>query len=336
MMSRHAMANFAASGDPCHSKFTDTTASLHQTVAMLTRPACEWPEHLRNDTHMLAFSPLLNAELLVPERIAFELASENDRIDDLNEKVHFQRLREILEEMTPANAQRAYTAARRFVIEGGVRRQDDIFHFGMTHPKIKPFIDAAYRTIPQEFTGLSGRVFQCQHCKGLMHAVRQGAVEKMHCLNVSCRTDNPPAAEEVGTGDEWRMLCGELIIFWAAPGYDEIRLHSALSAREPGSWDLYPRLDEVDVANSDGAVGIDVKAYGQPQYLGWKLGQASPNEPLKRYSRGIVAIPDRFVKANSQYVRTAREEFLSTRQPGHAGWDLEFMAMKDVVREFGK
>ena len=335
-LSRYAMERHAATPSGDRIAFTDLTASLHETVRMLMSPPRDWPEPYRNDMDINSGFSLVDPTFLRPERIAYEQSSVHQRLNDIQENAHFARLSGLISGLPRERGDSLYTLVRRFLVEGGLRSKKELFRFGMENGTVKDFIDNAYEAVPQHLVGRSGKALKCVRCGSMVATVEQSGQERRHCLNSACRTEKSVEfAEAPDALSDYKTLKGELVLYWLVPGYDEVRLFDALKKKRT-DWVLYPNRDEVDIGLPDKTVGIDIKSYARPQYLGARLAAIHASEPLLQYDRKIIGVPDRLAAAHRGYLRTAREELRSRSPGGRPSWTPEFMTVSSIKKEFAR
>ena len=117
----------------------------------------------------------------------------------------------------------------------------------------------------------------------------------------------------------------EVLKYWVDPARDELRLFDSLSKAGIDA-SLYPNSDRCDVAVRD-YVGIDVKDYRDPVSLARRLNHDVSG--LMHYrERRIVAIADRRVRTNSDYIARVRERL----RPSICK-EIEVLSVTSTIRE---
>ncbi len=336
VLSMYAATKMAGRPEADRAGFVDLTASLHMAVSLLTLPASEWPSFYREETSDFAYYPLINADLLVPERIAYDQAAVAGSMSDIEENAHYSRLMSAIEGLPDNVASKLYTKARSFIVQGPIRRNAELRSFVLGEGDVGSMVEQAYEPVPHEFVARDGLVRKCGYCGSVVIPVFQRDVERFACPYRECQCHSRGIRlEVVGEPGSFKTVRKPLLTFWVHPGIDEIELFKSLSARDGKRWHLYPQKDEVDIGDHNRDVGIDVKSYVKPRQLGEALSRVTESEGLLRYKRQIVAFPDRHLKGQRDYAHRARQEMLARQTRSIPAWNPEFLPFSQIKKEFG-
>ncbi len=129
---------------------------------------------------------------------------------------------------------------------------------------------------------------------------------------------------EVPVHDDWRMANPAIMTFWVGPGLPEIALYDALLKKREDVV-LYPMCDLADIGIDGTKIGIDVKSYSSAAVLGKRFSANIGG--LSVFRRRIVAVPDFWIKADRDYLRTASA--VCGNKDG-----VEFMSVSQVAEAF--
>lgn len=334
MLSLWALEQHVSAGLYEKEAFLDLTSSMHEAIALFRKPTCEWPGPYRNEDHPLAYDAFIDEEFNRISPFVYDLLHETGRNSEENESALFKKLHDCIGGVKSVQeGDRLYSKARHFVVSGGVRHKDELFDFGAAHGPLYPFITDAYEPVDRAYHITTEKLHRCSRCKTLIKPVVEQGQVRFACSSVDCRALGATDQETLeGNISDWMQLKTDLIVHWLRHGLDEVELYNCLS-RGSYKWVLYPHRDEVDVGLNDRSIGIDLKCYSSPIWLGQTIARTASSDALRRWKMPIIAVPDRFCKSQKQYMEILEEEFNIRRVDA---WTPRFMKVSDVVKEFGK
>lgn len=311
----------------------DRASSVHQLLNMCKRPLNEWAPQALATLEEYSGVVLVDPDYLdapVPseacETIA-ETAAGARHVSDLIERQLHEHLREAIQQLSEADAERAYTRIREYVARhpltsagelGDLHHDDDVPYAAIT------FLYKHVYVPVHAWDSRDGReVYQCRYCSGLI-AAQQGNWEKAACCLAGCREEHPTAENRRLPLAESYIARPEILKFWVDPARDELRIYDALR-KMPGLRErviLYPHADRCDVSVADQA-GVDVKDYRDPVILAQRLNRSSLGVFL--YSDAILAI------ANRRYTRTYQEQLEERLTPDRKS-RLKIMSVNQTIK----
>jgi hypothetical protein len=247
----------------CLQARVDPPRSVPDLLAWCRRSLTSWPLQLGGDAAVPGDRLLDRVE---PTQLCEEWAVASG---DVEGEVQEQRLvRDVLATCRAADAQGAYVAFRRLLIERPVMTALEL-HQQMGDPSLTLVADhvrCAYLPAPAEAV-LGGQVFCCRGCRNLL--TRDDA-DQLVCFDERCRrlaNQRPGRVLPASEGVFWLMR--PLRTFVAAPGRAEIRLADRLT-RQGLRVELWPSFDAYDIRvvfPSGRAWAVDVKDWANPFLL---------------------------------------------------------------------
>jgi len=281
---------------------SDSTAEVHNLLALCTRPLADWlplPEVLEQG---LGPVRLIDPLELMPTLEAEGLAEDVAGLASLVEEQLFGDFREALAKLTPSQAEEAYTAVRDFVVRHPVVDMKALEGFledlpsGVANRVRMGFYEPlAVRLDGSEDVGL------CNRCGNLTKAHAGGG---WLCTTSACQQHGAAAMKPAQAGVEHFRLTRGLRQYWLEPGIDEVLLFDALKAHGLCPR-LYPHRDRVDIdLGADSGVGLDLKAYASPELLGRRLKKRAGG--LAFYAKRWLVVPDWLANATPGYMERLR------------------------------
>lgn len=279
---------------------SDTTSEIHNLLALCTQPLGEWlalPEVLAEG---LGPVRLIDPEQLMPTLEAEGLAEDVAGLASLVEEQLFGDFREALAKLTPAQADEVYAAVRGFVVRHPVLNQKELEAFledlpsGVANRVRMGF----YEPLSARLDGSEG-VALCSRCRNLTKAHAGGAGGWL-CTTAACQQHGAAPMKAAQPGIEHFRLARGLRQYWLEPGIDEVLLFDALQGAGL-SPRLYPHRDRVDIdLGADSGVGLDLKAYASPEFLGRRLKKRPGG--LAFYAQCWLVVPDWLANATPGYM----------------------------------
>lgn len=281
---------------------SDSTAEVHNLLALCTRPLADWlplPEVLEQG---LGPVRLIDPVELMPTLEAEGLAEDVAGLASLVEEQLFGDFREALAKLTPPQAEETYTAVRDFVVRHPVVNMKALEGFledlpsGVANRVRMGFYDPlAARLDGSEGLGL------CSRCGNLTKAHAGGG---WLCTTSACQQHGAAAMKPAQAGVEHFRLTRGLRQYWLEPGIDEVLLFDALKVHGLAPR-LYPHRDRVDIdLGADSGVGLDLKAYASPELLGRRLKKRAGG--LAFYAQRWLVVPDWLANGTPGYMERLR------------------------------
>jgi hypothetical protein len=282
----------------------DTTAEVHNLLALCTKPLGEWlplPEILDQG---LGPVRLIDPAQLMPTLEAEGLAEDVAGLASLVEEQLFGDFREALAKLPASHADSVYTAVRSFVVRHPVVRLHALEELLEEVPSVvaNRVRTGFYEPLAARLDGNDGTAL-CARCGNLARSHAGGA--GWLCLTSACVQNGPTLPRfEPQSGEEHFRLTRGLRQYWLEPGIDEVLLFDAM--REHGlSPRLYPHRDRVDIdLGQESGIGIDLKAYSSPELLGRRLKKRPGG--LAHYAHRWLVVPDWLAQATPGYMDRLR------------------------------
>lgn len=302
----------------------DIGSGLHVAMERMTLPPSAWG--LAPDLTPKSYREvvLIDPILRIPTNEAWQIAKLHPTEGDAREHVQFKRL---MDALTKVHKEKAYTVLRGYLIRNPMVRRKDLNAFLLENGDLfdTEVIIGFYGQPSPDWIRQGAAACVCVHCNSPFMPTRGYLTAR--CANRACSATEIPTSRPIsGDPSDYLVLHDELMLYWVAPGYDEIRLFDALTAASLDT-SLYPRQDEVDISVGDFDTGIDVKAYSSPTLLAKVLASKGRQEPLGRYRLKIIAVPDRL--CTDGYLDEARDSYVSFA--GNQALNLEFLSITDTV-----
>jgi hypothetical protein len=267
---------------------------------------------------------LLTVDPIAPSEECRELAVEGQ--DDPWEDIHHRQLRDVVQRIRKDKQTAAYSLLREWVVRNPVYERAALSSFldsrGLT------IAEDCFRRwtvpIPIAAIGPNKSIKLCSNCSGLLYPDRDvRSFPDGRCRIGACREEVPSskAGKIVSPCDGWRVFSNDILAYWVGPGLAEIKLHDEL-VEHGVEVELYPRDDRADVGRY-AELGIDVKSYSCPRYLGEVLSRRLGG--LSEFARRFVAIPDGMVNRRPGYLEDVREAY-------HGKQDVTFGKVSDIAR----
>jgi hypothetical protein len=298
----------------------DAPRSVPDLLAWCRQPLTSWPLHLETDA-VVAGDRLLDG--IEPTQLCEEWAVASG---DVEAEVQEQRLlTDVLTTCRAADAQAAYVAFRRLLIERPVLTALEL-HQQMGDPSLTLLADhvrRVYLPAPAEAI-VDGQLFCCRTCQNLLTADATG---QLACPNERCRRQakrRPTRCLAARDGVHWLMR--PLRTFVAAPGWAEIRLAERLKGMGLGI-ELWPNFDAYDIRvvfPKGGAWAIDVKDWANPFLLARQVRRI-PEVPV--WDQAFFVFPQERLR-RSDYLRAFSNHCpaLGGTPPVDALMEMQFMA----------
>lgn len=302
----------------------DRAASVHELLRQCMSPLSHWAPSALHFLPGLTGSVLIDPDYRVPSEDCEAIGEQapGTRMEDLIERGLHSRLMSTVERLG-SDAADTYTVVREFIARHPLVTEGELR--GLTsRPEIPDaaidFVKSIYIPL-HNYHAVNGEFNRCSYC--LAPIGRDG-----RCFLQGCREDHLTARRDqpVRQGDA-RVAQAEVLKYWVDPARDELRIFDNL--RQAGIQAvLYPRLDQCDVAIGDD-VGVDVKDYRDPASLARKLNRGVFG--LMDWDRRIVAVADRRVRGNTDYIARLRELLLP-----RVSDELEVLSVRSTLRELKK
>ncbi|NMG42648.1 hypothetical protein GPA22_02725 [Aromatoleum toluvorans] len=269
---------------------TSYPVDLASLVRNAMSPIFEWcPEYGDGQESESFFASLLiEAGAVTPDCISMAGLAEADA-----EEMFYQRLIAACSEIDEAHGQAFYSEWRRAVIENPVAESHAVFLVRYETLRAwtsmtRQLVDFFYERIP-EIHAEDGKIALCplsgtrlrKNRNRWATEMRDPAAEKMLRERGPRYIDHTPATLE---------LKRPVRVFWALPGWHELRLHEAVMERGWKSL-LWPEFDKYDLLVSRPGktrFAIDVKDHLSPLSLARSLG----NVERRRRQKRVLVIPD--------------------------------------------
>lgn len=282
----------------------DTTAEIHNLLALCTKPLGEWlplPEVLDQG---LGPVRLIDATQLMPTLEAESLAEDVAGLASLVEEQLFGDFREALAKLPTSQADSVYTAVRGFVVRHPVVSLHELEELLEDVPSAvaNRVRTGFYDPLAARLDGSDGTAI-CDRCGNLARSHTAGV--GWLCQTSACIQNGPTQPRFVtALGAEHFRLTRGLRQYWLEPGIDEVLLFDALQAHGL-SPRFYPHRDRVDIdLGPESSIGIDLKAYSSPELLGRRLKRRPGG--LAYYAHRWLVVPDWLAQNTPGYVDRIR------------------------------
>lgn len=303
---------------------TSYPTDLASLIRVATRPVFEWCSAYGEGEQGEAYiaSRMIEDGEITPDCISMAGLSETDA-----EQAFYQTLMSVCAELDEGLGQRLYSEWRRAVIENPVAESHAIFiaKYDVLRSNTtitKRLVDFFYERVP-EIHAVSGKLALCP---------LTGTRLKRHGDQWATEMRDPAVAQHLRTyGPKWVEHTPATIelkrpvrVFWALPGWHELRLHDAVQALGCTSL-LWPDFDSVDLLVSQPSgrrFAVDVKDHISPISLSRTSG---PDNRRRRHKR-VIVIPDYLEDRLPQYKTLFHRARLSAlKEPEQIMTTAEFL-----------
>lgn len=319
---RGALSHFAAlylsSGLPVRHD------GLHGLISQCRRPLRELDWGLPAlDSPDFAFHGLrlLDPMSRVPTLECVELARHVSSDLDIREQMAFAQLKSTCDQFA-LRGDEVYTALREFVVRHPVTDPVEIKGFleERNLQLASAFLSSCYEPV-QPHHLVQGSLLCCRNCR--MPMALSTLAGHVACVVRQCKAyDVPVPMQRRPWAAETVIAKPHILMYWCAPGIDEIELYDAARRQKISDIQLYPERDTVDLAIDGTQIGVDVKSHASPLLLARALSDDKIG--LNLFSKKIVAINDQSIARFSGYLDVLRRECSRT--------DIEFMSVSAVRR----
>ena len=303
----------------------DRTASVHGLIKDCMTPLYSWAPRSVHSLQGCSDLVLVDPDYRVPSEDCETIVEQapGRRLEDLIERGLHARLKSSIAGLG-SDTDAVYTAVREFIVRHPLAMDSELRGF-RSRPEIPDdaieFVQSLYIPVHAHHS-VDGAINRCYYCKAPMD-------RKGNCLLGGCREDHPrPKQGQRVRTEEARVVQAEVLKYWVDPARDELRLFDHL--RELGiDATLYPHSDRCDVGVAE-YVGVDVKDYRSPISLARRLNRDVSGLTVYR-DRRIVAIADRRVRSNSEYIARLRERLRPSIRE-----EVEVLSVSSTMRELRK
>ena len=303
----------------------DRAASVHLLLEHCMTPLSCWAPSAMIALPGSEGLVLIDPEYRVPSEDCAAILAEapGSNQDDLVERRLHNRLFSTISQ-PGVDVDRAYTVIREFIARHPLATTAELRELGdnfeIPDDAFK-FVQSLYNTVHADHW-VNGRIDRCCHCSAPLD--RNG-----RCFLRGCREDRPKTekTKPVEPADA-NVAQAAVLKYWIDPAREELRLFDALR-NEKIDAHLYPHSDRCDVSIGE-EVGVDIKDYRDPASLARRLNRDVSG--LMRYpSRRIVAIADRRVRNNREYIPRLKERLM----PGIRE-SIDILSVEFTIRELTK
>ncbi|MDJ0553260.1 MAG: hypothetical protein QNJ68_02210 [Microcoleaceae cyanobacterium MO_207.B10] len=315
----------------------DKAACIHTILERARYPlsADEWElEIFRHPDFRFRQATLIEPELRVPTSDCAEIANSTGAFgeDNVIQRNLYERLIQITEQLGSRRQHKAYTAIRemfgRRSLIGEYQLLDYIEENELT-PVQGKIIEAFFDRV-QDIWLIDGLAHRCGYCGTLLRPhPNQKRFPLGRCPIRQCENYEPREAkvsEKLDPKKEPLLIAKpQILTYWTGPGIDEIAIFDV--ARKNGlDTELYPDSDKCDIGVNGRSIGIDAKSYTSPVSLGLRLNRSIGG--LKYYRRRIIAVSDRLVRDNPDYLSSLE----STLEKKGDAATLEVCTVSEVIQ----
>ncbi len=252
---------------------------------------------------------LLDGVTRLPTIECLDLARQITSELDLQEQQAFSQLSSVCDQFA-SRGNEVYSALREFIVRHPVTTAAEQRRFleGRNMQLAAPFLASCYESVQPHHT-VGGVLYRCSICGTPMVA----SVINNHvaCAMRQCKGFDAPTTRVSATQASAReslVAKAHILVYWCAPGQDEIALFDTAVAVPPGlSATLYPARDKCDLGLDGDTVGIDVKSHANPFVLAESLIRGMGG--LELFPTKIIAINDQALSRFPDYLNILRREF---------------------------
>lgn len=299
----------------------DRAASIHELLTHCMTPLAHWAPSAIHTLPQASNVVLIDPDYLVPSEDCEAIIEQapGSRMEDLIERTLHRQLMFTVEG-PGRDAAAVYTTIREFIARHPLATAREL-QVLRANPELPDdavaFVQSIYIPVHTDHA-VKGFIRRCYHCQAPIG--RDG-----RCFLYGCREDHPQVCQGQPVQQmEAQVAQAEVLKYWVDPARDELRLFDNL--RNVGiEAVLYPQLDQCDVAIED-AVGVDIKDYRDPECLAQRLNHSIVG--LSDWDRKIIAITDRRVRSNTDYIARLREKL----NP-HVRNDLEILSVSETIQK---
>ncbi|GAB3464448.1 hypothetical protein GCM10027321_28320 [Massilia terrae] len=265
---------------------------------------------------------LLDPDRRIPTLDCAELARQSSSELDLREQLAFDALRSASEQLV-GRQDEAYADLRLWITEHPVTTTAQLRDF-VRETNLQAalgFLLSCYEPVGPRHL-IHGQLHLCSACGVPMR--RSPSVESLvACTIVQCsRFDKPVESIAHPTGPETLIARPHVLLYWVAPGLDEVALYR--KAQKFGlSPRPYPDRDACDISLDGGAVGVDVKSYANPFVLA---------AALTANVGGLASYPTRIIAINDQALARFHGYLDIVRQRYSGPLPLRFMSVHELMK----
>lgn len=258
---------------------------------------------------------LLDANTRLPTIECLDLARQITSELDLQEQQAFSQLNSVCDQFA-SRGNEVYAALREFIVRHPVTSTAEQRRFleGRNMQLAAPFLASCYEPVqPHHMVG--GVLYRCSTCGSPMVA----SIIDSHiaCATRQCKGFDTPTMRVSAVqapSRESLVAKAHILVYWCAPGQDEISLFDTAVAVPPGlSATLYPARDKCDLALDGDTVGIDVKSHSNPFVLAESLNRGLGG--LELFPTKIIAVNDQALSRFPDYINILRREFKVSCRP---------------------
>lgn len=279
-------------------------------------PALDWPEFQFHGLRLL--DPLSR----VPTLDCVELARHVSSDLDIREQMAFAQLKSTCDQFA-SRGNDVYAAVREFVVRHPVTQPAEIKKFleERNMQLASAFLSSCYEPVLAHHI-VQGSLMCCTNCRMPMAAsTLEGHAA---CVARQCKAYDVPVMIQRRTWSPDTVVAKpHILMYWCAPGIDEIALYDAARSHKLSDVVLYPGRDVVDLAVEGTAIGIDVKSHASPLLLAQAL--SSGTSGLDLFTKKIIAVNDQSIARFDGYLDVLRRECERS--------DIEFMSVSVLRRQ---
>lgn len=256
-----------------------------------------------------ANASLIDLDLKVPTVDCAEIADKSGGYgeDNVIENRLYLKIISATKSLGTKKQHQAYTAIRELIGRRSLIRERELLDYLIEHnlTPLQETVVEFFDFVPETWL-INNLANRCCHCGTLLrpHA-NQERYPDGYCPIYQCNSKYPPRVGERLNPEDGRLLVAkpQILAYWTAPAIDELAIFD--QAKTYGlDAELYPELDQCDVAIGDRAIGIDAKSCRSPVLLALKLNRSIGG--LIFYKKRIVAITDELIEDCSGYLSTLR------------------------------
>lgn len=309
----------------------DSAACVHTVLERSRYPLSseEWNLKIFRQTEF-PFSgvTLIEPDLRVPTSDCSVIANKSGAFGEDNVIEHrlYSQLREATERLGARRKHKAYTAVRKLVCKYSLIGERQLLDYLIENdltPLQRTVVDFFDR-VPDTWL-IEGFVHRCTHCGTLMRPhPNKNRFPDGCCPIRQCYSHNSGQLCEKLNPDGLLIAKPQILTFWTGPAIDELAIFEAAQQRGLNA-ELYPESDLCDISINNRAIGIDAKSYTSPVTLALRLNRSIGG--LAHYRRRIIAISDRLIEENPNYLSSLRSTLDKKGDPA----TLEVLSVTSVI-----
>lgn len=311
----------------------DQYASVHQVLNQATQPFQEWElEAFKKSEFPYSTAILIEPDLFVPTSDCSEIAQSSGSFgeDNIVERRLYNNLRELIKKLGGRRRQyQAYTAIRQLFGKSSLIREKDLLDYldkNELSPIWKDIVDNFYDSVPESWY-IQGKINQCYYCGTLLHPHKNTKqYPNGRCPIHQCKGHFDGKVAQIYEPEERFLVAKpQILTYWTAPAIDELKIYETAMSLGLDA-ELYPDLDQCDIALKSRTIGIDAKSYRSPSLLASKLNRNIGG--LKHYRRRIIAVSDYLIEDNPDYLNSLKSKLNVTGDPA----TLEILSVRQVLK----